>query len=113
MRISDWSSDVCSSDLEHMSVQRTVTAIADADLSNATLRLEAWNSADLSAQRAGDALARTERGYQLGQIDLADLLYARRQANEARRSEIMTRSEAASALLRMEIDSHSMGLHTA
>src|SRR3546814_10177872 len=107
MRISDWSSDVCSSDLrasaegnaaqlEHMSVQRTVTAIADADLSNATLRLEAWKSADLSAQSAGDALARTERGYQLGQIDLADLLYARRQANAARRSEIMARSEARS-----------------
>src|SRR3546814_14447527 len=79
-----------------MSVQRTVTAIADADLSNATLRLEAWKSADLSAQSAGDALARTERGYQLGQIDLADLLYARRQANEARRSELMARSEARS-----------------
>src|SRR3546814_11007825 len=88
-----------------MSVQRTVTAIADADLSNATLRLEAWKSADLSAQSAGDALARTERGYQLGQIDLADLLYARRQANEARRSELMARSEAARALPRLEIDS--------
>src|SRR3546814_19459748 len=94
-----------------MSVQRTVTAIADADLSNATLRLEAWKSADLSAQSAGDALARTERGYQLGQIDLADLLYARRQANEARRSELMARSEAARALLRLEIDSHSLWVH--
>ncbi|PKQ01246.1 MAG: transporter [Alphaproteobacteria bacterium HGW-Alphaproteobacteria-13] len=94
--------------LEHMMVQREVRAIADADLSNATLRLEAWKSADLSAQSAGDALARTERGYQLGQIDLVDLLYARRQAGEARRSEVMARSEAARALLRLEIDSHSL-----
>lgn len=94
--------------LEHMSVQRAVTAIADADLSNATLRLEAWKSTDLSARSVADALARTERGYQLGQIDLADLLYARRQAGEARRSEIMARSEAARALLKLEIDSHSL-----
>ena len=43
-----------------------------------------------------------------GQIDLADLLYARRQAGEARRSEIMARSEAARALLKLEIDSHSL-----
>src|SRR3546814_10693327 len=76
-----------------MSVQRTVRAMADADLSSATLRLEAWKNTDLSAQSAASALARTERGYQLGQIDLADLLYARRQAGEARRSEIMARSE--------------------
>ena len=52
-----------------MSVQRTVRAIADADLSSATLRLEAWKNTDLSAQSAASALARTERGYQLGQID--------------------------------------------
>ena len=94
--------------LEHMSVQRTVRAIADADLSSATLRLEAWKNTDLSAQSAASALVRTERGYQLGQIDLADLLYARRQAGEARRSEIMARSEAARALLKLEIDSHSL-----
>ena len=37
-----------------------------------------------------------------------DLLYARRQAGEARRSEIMARSEAARALLKLEIDSHSL-----
>src|SRR3546814_4143940 len=98
--------------LEHMSVQRTVTAIADADLSNATLRLEAWKSADLSAQSAGDALARTERGYQLGQIDLADLLYARRQANEASRSEIMARSEAARSMLRLAIRSEEQRVGT-
>src|SRR3546814_8236768 len=81
---------------------------ADADLSSATLRLEAWKNTDLSAQSAASALARTERGYQLGQIDLAYLLYARRQAGAARRSEIMARSEAASALLKLEIDSNSL-----
>lgn len=94
--------------LELANIQRSVTAIADADLSNARTRLEAWRSAQASAQSASDAAGRTERGYQLGQIDLVDLLYARRQANDARRSEIDARSEASRALLKLQIDSHSI-----
>jgi len=91
---------------ELASVRRSVMALADADLSNARTRLEAWRSADAAARGAADAARRTERGYQLGQIDLADLLYARRQANDARRSEIEARSGADRALLRLQIDSH-------
>ncbi|MDR2857354.1 MAG: TolC family protein [Novosphingobium sp.] len=87
---------------------RSITAVADADLSNARGRLDAWWSAQVSAQSAADAAGRTERGYQLGQIDLVDLLYARRQANDARRSEITARSEADRALLKIQIDSHSI-----
>lgn len=94
--------------LELANIQRSVAAIADADLSNARTRLEAWRSARASAQSASDAAGRTERGYQLGQIDLVDLLYARRQANDARRSEIDARSEASRALLKLQIDSHSI-----
>ena len=92
--------------LELANVQRSVMAVADADLSNARTRLEAWRSADAAARSAADAARRTERGYQLGQIDLADLLYARRQANDARRFEIEARSEADRALLKLQIDSH-------
>lgn len=91
---------------ELASIRRSVMALADADLSNARTRLEAWRSADAAARGAADAASRTERGYQLGQIDLADLLYARRQANDARRSEIEARSGADRALLRLQIDSH-------
>jgi cobalt-zinc-cadmium efflux system outer membrane protein len=94
--------------LELVNIRRSVAAIADADLSNARTRLEAWRSAQASAQSASDAAGRTERGYQLGQIDLVDLLYARRQANDARLSEINTRSEASRALLKLQIDSHSI-----
>ncbi|NML10332.1 TolC family protein [Sphingobium sp. AR-3-1] len=94
--------------LELANIQRSVAAIADADLSNARTRLEAWRSAQASAQSASDAAGRTERGYQLGQIDLVDLLYARRQANDARQSEIDARSEASRALLKLQIDSHSI-----
>lgn len=94
--------------LEVANVQRLVTATADADLSNARTRLEAWRSADASAHSAADAVTRTARGFDLGQIDLADLLYARRQANDARRYEIDARSEADRALLKLQIDSHSI-----
>ncbi len=94
--------------LELANVQRSVTGIADADLSNAHTRLEAWRSAQASAESAFVAAGRTERGYQLGQIDLIDLLYARRQANDARRSEIDARSEASRALLKLQIDSHTI-----
>src|SRR3546814_11371714 len=77
--------------LEHMSVPRTVRAIADADLSSATFRLEAWKKTELSAQSAASALARTERGYQLGQIALSHLHYAPHQAGEARRPTLLGR----------------------
>jgi len=94
--------------LELINIQRTVTAVADADLSNARTRTVVWQSAAASARSASDAVVRTRRGYELGQIDLADLLYAQRQANDARRYEIDTRSEASRALLKLQIDSHSI-----
>ena len=71
-------------------------------------RRTAWRNADASARSAGDAAERTVRGYQLGQIDLSDMLSARRQANDARRMEIEARSEADRALLKIQIDSHSI-----
>lgn len=94
--------------LELETVLRSVTAVADADLSNARTRLDAWKRAHAAAQSASEAVGRMERGYQLGQIDLADLLYARRLANDARRSEVMARSEASRSLLKIQIDSHSI-----
>lgn len=94
--------------LELTAVQRNIQATANADLSNARTRFDAWRNADLSARSAGDATTRTARGYQLGQIDLTDLLYARRQAQDARRMEIDARSEADRALLKLQIDSHSI-----
>lgn len=94
--------------LEVSSVERSVMAVANADLSNARTRLMAWESADQAARSAQASADRMEQGYRLGGVDLADLLYARRQANEARRYEIEARSSADRALLKLEIDSHSI-----
>jgi outer membrane protein TolC len=87
-------------------VERQVQAMADADLSNARTRLAAWRDMDTAATRAGAVVARTVKGYELGAIDLADRLYAERQANDARRAEVAARGEALRAILKLEIDSH-------
>lgn len=102
------SAEANASRMELAAVQRSIQATANADLSNARTRLDAWRNAGASARSAGDAAERMARGYQLGQIDLTDLLYARRQVNDARRMEIDARSEADRALLKLQIDSHSI-----
>ncbi|MHB1207733.1 MAG: hypothetical protein ACYCZX_19370, partial [Rhodospirillaceae bacterium] len=81
---------------------------ADADLADVETRVAAWASMRASAQSSGDAAARTARGHQLGAIDLAELLYAQRQAHDARRAEIAARAEASRAIAKLLIDSHSI-----
>jgi outer membrane protein TolC len=87
-------------------VRREIAAEAEADKSNAETRYAAWQSAAEAASDVAVALARTEAGYRLGAIELADLLGARRQAGEARRTEIAARAQAARALLKIRIDAH-------
>jgi outer membrane protein TolC len=89
-------------------VRRQVQAMADADAAEAGARLAAWESMQASAQNAMAATARTERGYQLGGIDLADVLFSQRQANDARRAEVSARAQAARAITNLLIDSHTI-----
>ncbi len=93
---------------ELAAVQREIQGVADADMSNALTRLNAWRSAEAAVHSTAEAAARTARGYDAGQVDLADLLFARRQTMDARRAEIDARSEAARALLKIQIDSHTI-----
>lgn len=88
--------------------QRVVQGVADADLSNASNRLAVWQRMADAATSTVAAAARTERGQALGAIDLADMLYARRQAHDAQRAEIEARSEAVRALMKLQIDAHSI-----
>lgn len=89
-------------------VQRSIEAVADADLSNARTRMDVWRGMAEAASSASAAASRTERGYHLGEIDLSDMLYARRQAHEAQRAEIEARGAAVRALTKLQIDSHSI-----
>jgi outer membrane protein TolC len=93
---------------ERDEVRRAIQAVADADAADVRTRIAAWSSTAESARSAGTAAARTDRGHQLGAIDLADLLFIQKQANDARRAEIAARSAGSRALLKLLIDSHEI-----
>lgn len=92
--------------IDLLQVRRQIAVVANAGLTDAVTRFEAWEATQRSFASASAAVARTERGYALGGIELADLLYARRQALEAERAEINARSEADRAILKLRIDAH-------
>lgn len=102
------SAEATASRFDLSNVERMVEAIADADLSNARARLEVWHGMAAAADSTLAAAARTQRGQLLGAVDLANMLYARRQAHDAQRAEIEARSEAVRALMKLQIDSHSI-----
>lgn len=89
-------------------IRRSITVIADTDMSDGAALFDAWCASRDAATSAAAAAARTARGYAVGVIDLSDVLYAQRQANDARRTEIAARAEAARALFRLRIDSHTI-----
>ncbi|MBW8294499.1 TolC family protein [Sphingopyxis sp.] len=93
---------------ELAAVRFDVQEMADGDLSRAEAGLSAWRRSreGLDAQVA--AVLKMRRGYQLGAIDLADLLLAERQTHDAFRSEAITRTEAMRAITRLRIDSHNL-----
>ena len=92
--------------IELQQVRRQITVVADTGVTDATTRLEAWDATRRSLSSASTAVARTERGYALGAIDLTDLLYARRQALDAERAEINARAEANRAIHKLRVDAH-------
>jgi len=91
---------------EAAGVQREVAAVADADVIAVRTRLDAWEAAERAAKSADGAAQRSARGYQLGASDLATMLYARRQAIDAARTEVRARAEALRAVMKISIDSH-------
>ncbi|WP_225009006.1 TolC family protein [Novosphingobium percolationis] len=88
--------------------RRVVESTADADLAAARNREGAWRRLAAAADSAGAAAERTARGHALGAIDLADVLSARRLARDAQRLEITARADAIRALLKLQIDSHTI-----
>ena len=93
-------------------VRRSVEATAAADVALAQARLDSWAAVREAAASAESVAARTLSGNRLGAIELGDLLYAQRQANDARREEVRARVEALRAILRLEIDSHVVWIDT-
>ncbi len=94
--------------LDLMQARRAVEAMARSDMVNVTNRMAAWDRLRAAMTSATAAADRTARGYDLGVIDLTDLLLARRQMQEAVRNEIEARSAAIAAIVKVRIDSHSI-----
>lgn len=87
-------------------VRRQVQVTADVDLADATGQLDAYAIAKRAVGAATTAVARLEQGYRLGGVDLADLLYARRQQRDAELTEADFRAKAARAVTKLRIDAH-------
>jgi outer membrane protein, heavy metal efflux system len=85
-----------------------VEEVAETDFAQAQHRLRAWEAASAALSHSDAALRRTRRGYDLGAIDLSDLLAEQRLNKEARLAEIMARTEAMRAITKLRIDAHEL-----
>lgn len=87
-------------------VQREVEIIAERDVIGAQQGLEAWRQNQAAAQSSATMLARMQRAVELGDQGITELLIARRQDYDMRRSEARARAAAHGAVLQLLIDSH-------
>lgn len=97
-------------DAELQATRYAILETADADLAEAEYRYSAWQRSreGLAAQVA--ALTKMRRGYEAGEVELTDLLFAERQVGDAFRAEATARVEAQRALTKLRIDSHELWL---
>lgn len=102
------SAEASAASFDAATVRREILATADADLADVQTRFAAWASMQQSAVSTDTAAARTARGHAMGAIDIADLLYARRQASDTRRAETIARVDALRAVAKLLIDSHTI-----
>lgn len=93
---------------ELMAVEREINGNAAADIAEYRAREAAWQSSREAVSRSEQNALLAARGQQLGAIDLADRLYADRQANEARAQELTARAATARLILKLRIDSHML-----
>jgi len=89
-------------------VRREYEQRAQQDVVRARSGVAAWQDASASQDAAETALARTRRGYELGEFDLSELLLISRQDYDARRAELAARAAAQRATLQLQIDGHEL-----
>jgi outer membrane protein TolC len=85
-----------------------VQEMADTDVVQADAAWSAWQRSRDGAKAQVAAVLKMRKGYDLGAIDLADLLLAERQTQDMFRAEVQARTEALRAITRILIDSHSI-----
>jgi outer membrane protein TolC len=88
--------------------RRDVTREAQLAVTRAQLTLSLWQAARDARDAHAASLARQRRAYQLGEIGLAERLQAERLAADAALSEQRARADAHEALLRVQVDGHTL-----
>lgn len=93
-------------DTEAAGVARRIRLEAEQLVRALPAQHDAWMAAERMVVAADDALARMERAWRLGAVDLGEVLLARRNAYDARVNELGLRFDVQSLAARIEIDSH-------
>jgi len=88
-----------------------VQEMATTDYSTALGSVQTWQASQAAALSSAKAVGRLRAGYRLGHVDLADLLYAERQAKEAALAESQARTAALRAETKLRIDAHALWLN--
>lgn len=101
-------SEATASAADASAVTFDVMEMADGGLAKANASWEAWLHSRDGAKAQVAAVLKMRRGYDLGVIDLADLLLAERQTQDMFRFEVQARTDALRAITRLRIDSHSL-----
>lgn len=101
-------SEAAAAAAEATAVAFDVQEMADSDAVQADAAWSAWQRSRDGARAQVAAVLKMRKGYDLGAIDLADLLLAERQTQDMFRAEVQARTEALRAITRILIDSHSI-----
>ncbi|PXW71563.1 outer membrane protein TolC [Blastomonas natatoria] len=102
------SNEAAAASAEAAAVGFDVQEMADTDVVNADAAWAAWQRSREGAKAQVAAVLKMRKGYDLGAIDLADLLLAERQTQDMFRAEVQARTAALRAITRILIDSHSI-----
>lgn len=101
-------SEAAAAEARATAVAFDVQEMADTDAVNAGAGWATWERSRDGARAQVATVLKMRKGYDLGAIDLADLLLAERQTQDMFRAEVQARTEALRAITRILIDSHSI-----
>lgn len=91
-----------------LKVRREIETLGKADSAAVKSSHTVWSNSFAAVEAAAAAAVRTRRGYELDELDLAQVLLADRQLYEARRGEIAARTDAWRALVKLRLDAHDL-----
>lgn len=91
-----------------MRIRRESAALGERNAVGSQSARASWTSAKAAVEATQAAAGRTQQGYTLGELDLAQTLLANRQLNDARRAEIAARTQAWRAVTHLRLDAHDL-----